>query len=274
MLLPDGRVLGYTEYGDPHGTPLLYIHGHPGARLEAGFLAAAAKQQGVRLVSADQPGLGLSTYQPGRHLLDWPDDVVALADSLGLGRFAVVGFSGGGSHALACAYRISDRLTACGVVSGVGRSSRVVSFLGQWAPWLILPLTRRYFASEAAAKQAMARFTQRWPAPDRQAYDLPWVQAVMVASLVESFRQGAKGAAYEGKLIASRNWGFALEDIQMEIQLWHGQLDNQVRLAEAQAVAKRLPRCTATFYPADAHISTIVNHGAEIVRALTQVDQL
>ncbi len=54
--LPTGRALGYAEYGDPHGKPLIYIHGHPGARLEAGFLAETALKQGVRLISADQPG--------------------------------------------------------------------------------------------------------------------------------------------------------------------------------------------------------------------------
>jgi pimeloyl-ACP methyl ester carboxylesterase len=269
LRLPDGRALGYCEYGDPLGTPLFYIHGHPGSRLEAGFLADAAAKHHARLIGVDQPGLGLSTYRPRRTLLDWPYDLVALADTMNIDRFAVVGFSGGGPHALACAYKISGRLTSCGIVSGVGRSTRRLSFLGSWLPWIVLPLTKRHFANEGAARTAMARLTRRWPEPDRDAYEQPWVRAALVASLVESFRQGIKGAAYEGKLIAARHWGFELEDISMDVHLWHGGLDDQVPVAEAEASTKRLPHCDAVFYPNEAHISTIVNHGDEIVGILT-----
>ena len=127
--LHDARTLGYIEYGNPAGKPLFYFHGHPGSRLEAGFLAEQAQKNNIRLIGVDRPGLGRSTYKAGRHFLDWPDDVVELADRLHINRFAVVGFSGGGPYALACAYKISNRLTACGVVSGVGHTGRLLSFL-------------------------------------------------------------------------------------------------------------------------------------------------
>jgi pimeloyl-ACP methyl ester carboxylesterase len=103
--LPDGRLLGYAESGAPAGRAVLYFHGHPGARLEAGFLADPATRANVRLIGVDRPGMGLSTYQPGRRLLDWPADIAALADALAIERFAVVGLSGGGPYALACATR-------------------------------------------------------------------------------------------------------------------------------------------------------------------------
>jgi len=111
--LHDGRTLGYAEYGRADGKALFYFHGHPGARLEARFLAEQAAQTGIRLIGVDRPGMGQSSFQTGRRLLDWPDDVAELADSLQLDRFAVVGFSGGGPYALACAYKISHRLTIC-----------------------------------------------------------------------------------------------------------------------------------------------------------------
>ncbi len=104
--LHDGRTLGYAEYGIAERKALFYFHGHPGARLEARFLAEQAEQAGVRLIGVDRPGMGLSTFKANRRLLDWPDDVVELADRLRLNRFAVVGFSGGGPYALACAYKI------------------------------------------------------------------------------------------------------------------------------------------------------------------------
>src|SRR5439155_22464969 len=113
--LRDGMTLGYADYGISEGNALFYFHGHPGSRLEARFLADQAAQVGIRLIGIDRPGMGLSSFQAGRRVLDWPDDVVALADSLQLDRFAVVGFSGGDPYALACAYKIPHRLTACGI---------------------------------------------------------------------------------------------------------------------------------------------------------------
>jgi hypothetical protein len=97
---------------------------------------------------------------------------------------------------------------------------------------------------------------------------MPWVQDLMVASLVEAFCQSAKGAAHEGNLIVARHWGFEFEDIAMRVHLWHGNRDNQVRTPEAKTSARRLPHCDAVFYQDDAHISTIVKHGDEIVRTL------
>ncbi|MEJ2698283.1 MAG: alpha/beta hydrolase, partial [Desulfuromonadales bacterium] len=83
--LPDGRRLGYAEFGDPLGRPVLYFHGFPASRLEARLAHEAALRTGVRLVAADRPGSGLSDFLPERTLSDWPVDVTSLAESLGLG---------------------------------------------------------------------------------------------------------------------------------------------------------------------------------------------
>jgi pimeloyl-ACP methyl ester carboxylesterase len=64
--------------------------------------------------------MGLSDYKKDRTILDWPDDVVELADALGIDKFPIEGISGGGPYAAACAYKIPDRLTACGIISGLG----------------------------------------------------------------------------------------------------------------------------------------------------------
>src|SRR6266542_4280596 len=146
--LRDGRTLGYADYGRANEKPLFYFHGHPGSRFEARFLAAQAAQAGVHLIGIDRPGMGLSSFKAHRRLLDWPDDVVELADSLHINRFAVVGFSGGGPYALACAYKIPRRLRACGIIAGVGHISHFLAFLSQWLPWLLLPIARRFFRDE------------------------------------------------------------------------------------------------------------------------------
>jgi pimeloyl-ACP methyl ester carboxylesterase len=267
--LNDGRTLGYAEYGARTGPALLYFHGHPGSRLKARFLADAAQRAGVRLIGVDRPGMGLSTYQPRRLLLDWPDDVTHLADQLGLDRFAVVGFSGGGPYALACAYRIPHRLTACGLVAGVGHVSRTLAFAARVLPWILTYAIRRRFTDTEHAQRSLRRFARRWIGQDRQALHQPGVAELMAAALAEAFRNGARPVAYEGTIFG-RRWGFALHDIQLHaMHLWHGELDRKLPVDTTRTVAAELPSCTTTYYPNDGHISLIVNHTDEIVTALT-----
>lgn len=118
--LRDGRSLGYARYGNPEGRPIFHFHGWPSSRLDAQVFAGVAAKFGVHLIGVDRPGMGLSDFQPGRHILDWPDEVVELADALGIARFGVQGMSGGGPYASVCAHKIPDRLTACGIIAGMG----------------------------------------------------------------------------------------------------------------------------------------------------------
>jgi pimeloyl-ACP methyl ester carboxylesterase len=268
--LSDGRALGYAEYGRRDAKTLFYFHGHPGSRLEARFFAEQANHLGSRLIAMDRPGMGQSSFKGGRRLLDWPDDVVEVADRLHIDRFAVVGFSGGGPYALACAYKIPHRLTACGIVAGVGHTSRFLSFLSLWLPWLLLPLVRRFFRNEEQAREHLLRAARRWGEADRNSLLLPETSEILVASLVEAFRQGSRGPAYDGTLIGGGcPWGFKLEDITFSsLYLWHGEQDGEVPIALGRAVAEKLHRSNAISYPDEGHLSVLVNHREEIVTTL------
>jgi pimeloyl-ACP methyl ester carboxylesterase len=116
--LADGRQIGVLEAGDPAGAPVLYFHGLGASRRSAHPDGAIAAALGVRVVALDRPGIGLSTPRPGRTLLDWADDVAAVADALGIDRFAILGWSGGAAHALACAHRLGARVTATSAPGG------------------------------------------------------------------------------------------------------------------------------------------------------------
>jgi len=120
--LNKGRHLSYFKYGSKSGTPVFYFHGFPGSHLEVEMNNGdeIAKMLNIRLIAVNRPGYGDSDFQPKRSLLDWPDDIVELADSLGINKFSVVGGSGGGPYAIACAYKIPDRIKKVGVVSGMG----------------------------------------------------------------------------------------------------------------------------------------------------------
>jgi pimeloyl-ACP methyl ester carboxylesterase len=147
--LNDGRQLAYTEVGDPDGMPILHQHGMPGSRLEHEAEPGFYRSLGVRVITPDRPGYGLSDFDPRRRLIDWPSDIAELADRLGLSRFGITGLSGGGIYALACAAAIPHRLTevvvtGCpgpmqrpGALKDMRFMTRAGVLLGSRAPWLL-----------------------------------------------------------------------------------------------------------------------------------------
>ena len=110
---PDGRVLAVAEWGDPAGLPLISHHGTPGSRIVYWKDPTIYARHGLRRITFDRPGYGDSTRLPGRSIADVVPDVEAIADTLGFDRFAVIGGSGGGPHALACAALLPDRVIRC-----------------------------------------------------------------------------------------------------------------------------------------------------------------
>ncbi|KAK3203099.1 hypothetical protein GRF29_112g262738 [Pseudopithomyces chartarum] len=97
LTLPDARILSFATYGSPvPSTSVFYFHSFASSRKEGKIFHTAAAKLGIRLVCPDRPGLGNSSPQPDRTFLDWPEDVLALAEHLKIRRFYVLGWSGGG----------------------------------------------------------------------------------------------------------------------------------------------------------------------------------
>lgn len=279
--LPDSRILSYAQHGDLHGTPVFLFHGMPGSRIFRPSDKVTAKL-GVRLITVDRPGYGGSTFQPNRQILDWPADVVVLADHLGLERFAVCGHSGGGPYALACAYQIPERLSAVGVISGVGpsndpsvlegmQSQNHIGFLfGRYFPW---PIWRAlmwmfYHRGHEHPEELIKPDEKRPWRQGNRIFEDPEVLANCRESVREGLRPGVKGHAWEGYLQV-RPWGFRLEDIHVPVHLWHGTADMDATIGMAKTVAARLPDCRATFYPDEGHIF-IYPRWEEILSTLTR----
>ncbi|MBL6979685.1 MAG: alpha/beta hydrolase [Anaerolineales bacterium] len=276
--LQDGRKLGYAEYCALHGRPLLHFHGWPGSRLEARLVAEPAARAGVRLIGVDRPGMGLSDFMPGRTILDWVDDVVELVDALGQDRFAIEGISSGGVYAIACAYKIPHRLTACSIISGMGPfeaglegmkfRNRSALIVAKHTPWLLRPLLwgimGRYRHDQSKINALLLKMDRELPAPDRKLFLNPEVRQHLAAATKEAFRQGTRGLAYDGRLL-TQPWGFRLGDITCNnIYLWHGVLDVDVPVSMARFVADAIPDCRARFFPQDGHISVPYTYPEEI----------
>ena len=276
--LRDGRRLGYAEFGDPRGRPVLFFHGYPGSRWDGAETGQVAEHVGIRLIALDRPGMGLSDHQPKRRLLDWPQDVLEFANALELERFAVIGYSGGGPYALACAFQLDTRLSAVGVISGIGpltepgavdgmvKNNIRLFQLARSSPWLlhlIFSLNRR-----VDSLKLMQAALPQMPAVDQEVMRQPGVLEGMARDYSEAFRQGAHGVVHEGALYAS-DWGFKLGEIRRPVWLWHGEQDTNAPASMGRFQARHLSNCKATFYPTDGHISIIVNHAAEILMALS-----
>ncbi len=282
--LPDGRRLGYDEYGAPDDAPLFYLHGSPSSRLEAKLYVSEDLLQSLnaRLIAVDRPGMGLSDFQPNRRLLDFPKDVLALADHLKIERFSILAYSLGGPYGLACAYAIPERLTKVGIVSGAALFSepelimninegtrkfltmpREKPFLSRLFLWMMLGVMLR-----VAPKKFIAGAAAVLPEADRAVVSDPEVQKGFINSVREAMRQGTRGAFHES-LLAVTDYGFRLQEIQTPIHLWHGEADQNIPVAMARFVESAVPKCEAGFYPDEGHLSLFKKNAEEIIRVLT-----
>ncbi len=220
---------------------------------------------GVRLIVADRPGFGLSDPRPGPTLLDWPDDVVVLADALGIGRFGVVGISGGGPYAAACAYKIPARLTAIAIVGGSGpvdlhstlagsvRERHIGYIVAQRAPWLLRLIIALARNPGRDPVRFQAQFSAGAAEADRAIMARPGMREMFIANYAEAARQGVRAFADE-VILVSKPWDLRLEQITMPVHLWHGEEDHSTPIAMARAMAAAIPNGRATCLPHEGHL--------------------
>jgi pimeloyl-ACP methyl ester carboxylesterase len=277
VMLPDGRHLRVLECGDPAGKPMLYFHGFPGSRLEVLFADQAAKQAGIRLVGVDRPGYGRSSRRFFRKLTDWSEDVRRLAGKLGFERFDVLGVSGGGPYAAACAASLSDRLQTAGIVCGLGPLQEFGSATAMtWTNRLGLKLAARWPKLAHSVFIPVAYLLRHHPAvvlsfmrqrvtePDRNIMHKPEIRRLICLSFRESMRNGPGGALCDLHLY-TRPWEFSLDKIRKPVLLWHGERDVIVPAAMGRALAASIPTCTARYYPDEGHFSLIFRHIGDVL---------
>jgi pimeloyl-ACP methyl ester carboxylesterase len=266
--LADGREFAYYEYGDPAGVPVVYITGTPASGLAGALYDDAARAHRVRVISVDKPGYGRSSFDPARSLRRHADDIAALADHLGLDRFAVIGESGGGPHALAVGRYLPERLTMAIVLAGLGpaterwvvegmrKDNRRLLTLAQRAPWVLsipIALMARQMSTPERVAKAALRQQKKSPEADRRYWrEHPERAAFMYAATADAFRQGSRAARQELVLLA-RPWGFGLDEVKAPTHVWHGTEDVNVPIATATRVCEQLPDCTSHIVPGKGH---------------------
>jgi len=274
--LKDGRMLGYAEYGTLEGKPVFYFHGFPSSRLDWPLFDtdAIAARLNVRIIAVDRPGYGLSAFKRGRKILDWPDDVIELADALRVDRFAVLGILGGGPYAAVCAFKIPRRLTTTAIVCGMGpaeapgaKEGTAMLLPGKYALMRKLLLMLMAMGLRRNPDRFLSQMKDAVAEPDKLLLAQPEVVQTFIYSMREAFRSGTRGASWDAVLY-KRPWGYQLQDISMQIHLWHGDLDTQVPISVGQYVANAVPNCRAKFLPDEGHLSIAHNHIEEILSVL------
>ena len=281
IILPDGRRLAYAEFGKPDGCPVFYFHGAPSSRLEPLLIGDEAwGRLGLRVIAPDRPGIGGSDFQPNRGFSDWPKDVVALADALGLGQFAVLGNSGGGPYVAVCAARIPERLSSAVIVSGgwqmnlpeakdnmpfVNRLFLILA--GRASPLLRLLLKAMGGSSAGEREKELAKLKARVPPADYAAFAEPGRIEALHEMMRECMRRGTKGPAWDMRLYM-REFDFKLDEIRMPLKLFHGERDVNAPIALVRRMVAELPSAQLVTYENEAHFSTLCNHLDEFARAL------
>ncbi|MFJ5233281.1 alpha/beta fold hydrolase [Kitasatospora sp. NPDC088391] len=268
---PDGGVLAVETSGDPSGTPVFLLHGTPGSRVGPAPRSAVLARMRVRLISFDRPGYGDSTRLPGRSVAAAATDATVIADALGLDRFAVVGRSGGGPHALACAALLPDRVRrAAAQVSLAPRHADGLDWFAGMTP----SNERAYRQAElgqpriAGQFQVRSRVIRRDPAqlirnlvpeltpPDRTVVADIGIRRMLHSTYRQAFRYGADGWI-DDVLAFITDWGFDVESILTPVRLWHGADDKFSPVGHSAWLADHIPGAQLYLEPGAAHFGSL-----------------
>jgi pimeloyl-ACP methyl ester carboxylesterase len=266
-----GRALAYAEWGDPAGRPVVLFLGTPGGSRLLCPDADATEALAVRLITIDRPGYGRSDPDPDFSLLTWADDFAALHHLLGLPPCPVVGWSGGGPYAIACAVRTPAVVTSVGLAASKGpldelpdgfsaKERSLSDLLRRDRAAAIEGITERcqWYADDPAST-----FADGWDGPDDALLAQSNVRQTMIEWMREGARQGSIG--YVADMIAKfEPWGFSPADVTQDVGVWVGQADDPLVHHAAEYFGAHIQRVTHVTYPDTGHL-LVIPHWAEML---------
>jgi pimeloyl-ACP methyl ester carboxylesterase len=262
----DGRRLAVQVSGHPAGRPVFLLHGTPGSRVGPFPRGRVLYELGVRLVTFDRPGYGRSDRLALRRVADVAADVEAIADALGLDQFAVLGRSGGGPHALACAALLPGRVTRAAVLVGLApwaakgldwfagmAKSNVEEYTAaaEGREALVASLGPAARGIKADPARLFVSISGEMPESDRMVVADAGIRRMLVQNYAEAFRVSAHG--WYDDILAFRNpWGFNLSDIDVPVLLWHGENDVFSPVSHSRWLASSIPGASLVVEPGSA----------------------
>jgi pimeloyl-ACP methyl ester carboxylesterase len=259
------------ESGPPSGYPVFLLHGTPGSRLGPLPRATVLYGLGARLISFDRPGYGGSDRLVSRLVADVVPDVEAIADALELDRFAVLGRSGGGPHALACAALLPHRVTRASVLvslapwaaegldwfAGMTDSNvREYTTAANEPELLTAHLMRAAAQIRANPACHVARLSPEMPEADQRVVSDSGIRVLLAQNFAEALRNSADGWI-DDALAFCAPWGFDLADIKVPVLVWHGQDDVFSPVAHARWLVDQIPGAIMSIRPGTAHFGAL-----------------
>jgi pimeloyl-ACP methyl ester carboxylesterase len=258
----DGRTLAFAVWGDPQGFPVMSLHGTPGCRLNRWPREELYESLGVCWVTHDRAGYGRSSRWHGRNVADAIDDVIAVADELGLDRFGVSGGSGGGPHVLACAALHPDRVVRATCSVGVAPYGGAGLDHDEWLDGMD-PENVKEFGLALRGEEAVTEYVEAAQADaearvavdpstllddfdlsesDRAQLARPEVMEVLREATAEWAVNGV-GGWVDDDLAFTRSWGFDVSDVAVPVLVLYGAVDVLVPPAHGEWLASHVPGC-------------------------------
>jgi pimeloyl-ACP methyl ester carboxylesterase len=271
--------LSFVDSGYTDGKPVFFF---PGFGVSASAVhpdAALAESVGIRVVAVDRPGIGKSSHAPNRALSDWSQDVAELADRLAIPRFGLLGWSGGGPHALACAYYLGGRVSVTGLfacappfadskaIASMPSEVKRLAFIARFAPLLVRlgfwSQCRQIRSDPDAVMRKSARDLSR---ADQTLLSDPRFHDCLRRSMIEACSQGPRGLV-DDVLAIARPWGFRPEQIKCPVQIWHGDADTTIPADVGRWLASTIANCRIRFFAREGHFAYLT-HWSEILETL------
>ena len=265
------RHVTYAEYGQPEGVPVVFLHGTPGSHRLGALLDSVARARGVRILAPSRPGYSRSSPLRSRSLRDAPDSVLPVLDDANVRTAGVVGFSGGGPHALATAAGHPERVTRVDLVSTATppelsvetpRLQRLLAGLATRTPALLRGLLRgqAWVAPHLDPSFVVAQYTAKGTTVSDETAEL------VRADFCEAFARQRSGAVTDLRNTAT-DWGIDYEAIVPEVRLWHGGRDTNVPVGDARRFTAALPGAELRVMEDADHLQTLLETAPDILGA-------
>jgi len=263
-----GRRLGFAEFGIARGPAIVWMHGTPGARRQIPLEARAyADREGLRIIGVDRPGIGSSSPHVYRDVLDWTEDLLILADTLGIEDMRLIGLSGGGPYVLAAGVALPDRVQGITVIGGVapgvgpdavgGGAIGLARHLAPLVQVARVPIGAGLTVGIRLAKPFAGRVLDLYalvqPEGDKRLLGRPEFKAMFVDDLLNGSRKQVT-APLSDLLLFTREWGFRVGDVKVPVTWYHGDDDHIVPLAHGVHMVELLPDATLRVMDGESHL--------------------